>query len=143
MRIIVVDQPFMVALLRRMLAGLGFERVDTAADGLEALGMLRERPYDLIMADLDLPPLGGLKLLKVVRSDTGSLRDTSFAMMATDAAVADVAAARRVGIDGFLLKPFPAARLRATINRLGHTPGSRLRSQRWPDEGAAVAAGDA
>jgi CheY-like chemotaxis protein len=119
MRIIVVDdEPRMAVLLLRMLGRLGLQRVDTANDGSEALGPIRERPYDLIIADLKTAPMSGLELLKVVRTDASRLRDTPFIMMAAEAAVADVAAASAVGIEGFLLKPFPVARLRATISGL-------------------------
>jgi two-component system chemotaxis response regulator CheY len=119
MRIIVVDsEPLMVALLLRMLGRLGVRKFATANDGSQALGLLRARPYDLIIADVKTVPMGGLELLKFVRSDASSLRHTPFIVTADEAAGADIAAARAVGIDGFLLKPFSVARLRAGIEPL-------------------------
>ncbi|MBI3456965.1 MAG: response regulator [Candidatus Rokubacteria bacterium] len=58
-RILVVDDETEVAgVLAEMLTAEGHD-VETAADGVRALAMLRERPYDLILTDLRMPELDG------------------------------------------------------------------------------------
>ena len=68
-RILVVED---TELLRRMyhdkLAADGFD-VSTAADGLEALNVLRTTHFDLIVLDLIMPRMGGLEVLETVKAD--------------------------------------------------------------------------
>jgi DNA-binding NtrC family response regulator len=53
--------------LGKVLARAGYQ-VAVAADGQEALQVLRERPFDLVFADLRMPRLSGLDLLRNIRS---------------------------------------------------------------------------
>lgn len=53
---------------RRALASRGYV-VDVTRDGSEALGMLRCRPYHLIVTDLIMPRMGGLSLLERLRDE--------------------------------------------------------------------------
>ena len=46
---------------------LGLE-VDAAADGAEALAMLEQKPYSLLITDLRMPRLGGMKLIQEVQN---------------------------------------------------------------------------
>ncbi len=68
-RILVVED---TELLRRIyhdkLASLGYE-VHTAGDGLEALGIIRSTPLDLILLDLIMPRMGGLEVLETIKAD--------------------------------------------------------------------------
>jgi CheY-like chemotaxis protein len=58
-RILVVeDEPMISGLMREVLQAEG-HAVDVAASGIEALGRLQERSYDLIVSDLRMPGLDG------------------------------------------------------------------------------------
>jgi DNA-binding NarL/FixJ family response regulator len=50
--------------LKRLLGGIGMTDVAEAADGRDALAMVKARPFTLIILDLNLPGLGGLELLR-------------------------------------------------------------------------------
>jgi CheY-like chemotaxis protein len=66
-RVLVVDDSISVRrLLARQLRNLGFQ-VDEVTDGLQALGRLRDRSYDLIVTDLEMPRLDGFTLLAELR----------------------------------------------------------------------------
>lgn len=54
--------------LRDILAGAGYE-VDTAVDGVDALSKLAERPFSLVMSDVDMPRMNGFELTKRIRAD--------------------------------------------------------------------------
>lgn len=68
-RILVVED---TELLRRMykdrLVQDGYE-VDDAPDGIAALALLRERPFDLVLLDLIMPRMGGIQVLEAVKQD--------------------------------------------------------------------------
>jgi len=68
-RVLVVED---TELLRRMYKDRlildGFEVVD-AADGLAALALLRDQPFDLVLLDLIMPRMGGIQVLEAVKQD--------------------------------------------------------------------------
>jgi two-component system cell cycle sensor histidine kinase/response regulator CckA len=64
--LVVDDEAPMRALARRILEEDGY-RVAEASDGLEAMALLAERSFDLIVADLAMPNLGGDELICRVR----------------------------------------------------------------------------
>lgn len=67
MKILIVDDEVnLLQSLGDVLRSKGF-MVGTARNGLEALDKLKERFFDLIIADLKMPRMGGMELLKVVR----------------------------------------------------------------------------
>jgi len=66
-RILVVeDEEDMAVLLRRVLERRGFS-VDLAGDGTEALAALATRPYALLITDIFMPRMNGLRLLEAAR----------------------------------------------------------------------------
>ena len=67
--LIVDDYKTMLRIIRNLLKQLGFEEVDEASDGSEALAKMRERKYGLIISDWNMPNCSGLDLLKRVRAD--------------------------------------------------------------------------
>src|SRR5215469_1795474 len=50
----------------RALRSLGFV-VDVAADGREAVDLLREKAFDTVISDINMPHMGGMELLRAVR----------------------------------------------------------------------------
>ena len=115
MPVLVVDDfQTMVRILRRQLAQLGFNDVDDAADGTEALAKIRAKPYGLVISDWNMSPMTGLDLLLEVRADE-SLRDTRFIMVTAEGKLESVIAARKAGVDSYIVKPFNAQSLRTKI----------------------------
>ena len=62
--LVVDDQKVMLELTRRVLSRLGFENIDEASDGYQALTLLREKKHKLVLSDLHMAAMGGLQLLK-------------------------------------------------------------------------------
>ncbi len=71
MKILVVDDyNTMRRIIGNLLKQLGFENIDEAADGTEALKTLEENgPHGLIISDWNMEPMTGLQLLKEVREN--------------------------------------------------------------------------
>ena len=78
--LIVDDYKTMLRIIRNLLKQLGFENVDEATDGSQALQKLRQKPYSLVISDWNMEPMTGLQLLKEVRADS-KLKETPFIMV--------------------------------------------------------------
>ena len=118
MRILVVEDD---AAVRDSLARtLRFEghRVDTAADGLEALDAVREAEPDAMILDVSMPRLDGLQTCRLLRADGVVL---PILMLTARDSVGDRVAGLDAGADDYLVKPFALqellARLRALLRR--------------------------
>jgi len=69
-RVLVVDDDATVLETSRLVLGRAGHEVTVADRGAAALSALRARPFDLVLADYQLPDFSGLDLLRLVRSDT-------------------------------------------------------------------------
>ena len=99
-------------------------RVDSVATGEEGLELLEEDFYDVVLLDLDLPGIHGLKVLCA----GPSLQvDTQFIVLTGAASIDDAVEAMKGGAWDFLTKPFSAQRLLVTIGRALET--GRLRRE--------------
>ena len=117
--LIVDDQEVMVELMMRYMRKMGFEDVDHTSDGVQALEMLHKKPYWVVISDLNMEPLGGLQLLRSVRSER---LKTRFVMATGDLNSANVTAAKRLGVDCYLLKPFSRQQLEGRLAELLRSP---------------------
>ncbi|MBL1420974.1 MAG: two-component system response regulator [Hyphomicrobiales bacterium] len=116
MEVLVVDDyKTMIRIIRNLLKQLGFENIDDAADGAEALGKLKEKSYGLIISDWNMEPMTGYELLKEVRGDD-VLSKTPFIMVTAESKTENVIAAKKAGVNNYIVKPFNAATLKSKIN---------------------------
>jgi two-component system chemotaxis response regulator CheY len=112
--LVVDDYQTMIRIIRNLLKQLGFEDVDDALDGSQAMEKMRRRRYGLVISDWNMEPMTGYELLKVVRSDN-SLRDTPFIMVTAESKTDNVVAAKKAGVSNYIVKPFNAQTLKAKI----------------------------
>lgn len=121
-RILVVDDEVRVlASLRRGLELSDFEVV-TAADGAEALSMVRATTPDAMVLDVNLPELDGVGVVTALRA-MGD--DIPICVLSARTAVSDRIACLERGADDYLTKPFDLGELVARLNAL-------LRRRRQP-----------
>ena len=109
--LVVDDYKTMVRIIRNLLKQLGFENVDEAADGAEALTKMKAKPYGLVISDWNMEPMTGFELLKEVRSDD-TLKGTPFIMVTAESKTENVIAAKKAGVNNYIVKPFNAATLK-------------------------------
>ena len=112
--LVVDDYKTMIRIIRNLLKQLGFEDVDDAADGTEALQKMKERRYGLVISDWNMEPMTGYELLKNVRSD-GGLSKTPFIMVTAESKTENVIAAKKAGVNNYIVKPFNAQTLKSKI----------------------------
>lgn len=112
--LVVDDYQTMVRIIRNLLKQLGFEDVDEASDGSQAFQKMKERRYGLIISDWNMQPMTGYELLKQVRADR-DLHATPFIMVTAESKTENVIAAKRAGVNNYIVKPFNAQTLKAKI----------------------------
>jgi two-component system response regulator QseB len=96
----------------------GGHSVTEIADGHEAIRLVGDRAFDVVLSDVRLPGIDGLTLLRTVRKDAPL---TDFILMTAFADVGEAVAALKEGASDYLTKPFDVdellARLRALLRR--------------------------
>ena len=112
--LVVDDYNTMIRIIRNLLKQLGFEDVDDASDGSAALTKLREKKYGLVISDWNMEPMTGYELLKEVRADPG-LNKTPFIMVTAESKTENVIAAKKAGVNNYIVKPFNADTLKTKI----------------------------
>ncbi len=113
--LVVDDYKTMIRIIRNLLKQLGFSDVDDAADGTEALGKMKQKRYGLVISDWNMEPMTGYELLKEVRTDDGLAR-TPFIMVTAESKTENVIAAKKAGVNNYIVKPFNAATLKSKID---------------------------
>lgn len=113
--LVVDDYKTMIRIIRNLLKQLGFDDVDEAADGSEALAKMRAKKYGLVISDWNMEPMTGYELLKEVRADT-ALSKTPFIMVTAESKTENVIAAKKAGVDNYIVKPFNAQTLKSKID---------------------------
>jgi EAL domain-containing protein (putative c-di-GMP-specific phosphodiesterase class I) len=107
------DQPETRRSIARVLRHAGYE-VDTAEDGQDALNALLTGSYDGIVTDIQMPGLGGIELLKLVRSHDP---DLPVILITGAPAVETAIQALDHGAYKYMLKPVRAKELEETVHK--------------------------
>jgi len=112
--LVVDDYSTMVRIIRNLLRQVGFSDVDDANDGAAALAKMRAKRYGLVISDWNMEPMSGYELLLQVRADP-ALGETPFIMVTAESKTDNVMAARKAGVNNYIVKPFNAQTLRTKI----------------------------
>jgi len=112
--LVVDDYSTMVRIIRNLLRQLGFADVDDAPDGAAALAKMRSKRYGLVISDWNMEPMTGFDLLRQVRDDP-QLEETPFIMVTAESRTENVIAARKAGVNNYIVKPFNAQTLKTKI----------------------------
>jgi two-component system sensor histidine kinase/response regulator len=130
-RVLVVDDEEMI----RSTAMAFLEKIglpsDAAQDGEEAMNMLRDGQYDLILSDVSMPGMDGIQLMREVKK---SYPDLAFIIMTGytgDYTYADIISS---GASDYISKPFDMKELKAKIERIGREKGILAELQETNDQ---------
>lgn len=117
MKILAVDDSAtMRRIIRNQLKQSGYEEVDEAANGREALSLLTKAPYDLLITDWNMPDMSGLDLVKEVRRSE-PIKTIPILMVTTVSTKEDIVTALKAGVNGYVVKPFDTATLQAKVTQ--------------------------
>lgn len=112
--LVVDDERHLCNGLRRVLEKEGYE-VSTAQDGLTALGMVDERPPDVILLDLMMPGLDGREVCRRVREVAPAIQVIYFTAKA-EPIDATVFRQLRTEADAFLSKPATSRQILSKVS---------------------------
>jgi len=112
--LIVDDYSTMIRIIRNLLRQLGFADVDDASDGESALAKMKDKRYGLVISDWNMEPMTGYQLLRELREDP-LLKRIPFIMVTAESKTENVIAAKKAGVDNYIVKPFNAQTLKAKI----------------------------
>jgi two-component system chemotaxis response regulator CheY len=106
------------------LRSAGYEVVE-ATDGQEALEYAREHPVDLVLTDVNMPRMDGIRLVSELRA-LPSYRLTPLLLLTTESSPQRKQEGKQAGATGWMVKPFNPDQLLATLSRvLGNLPMAR------------------
>jgi two-component system chemotaxis response regulator CheY len=108
--LIIEDSPTMRQLISFALKRLQGVHIVEASDGVDGLKKLSTDKYDLILTDINMPIMDGLKLVSVVRNDA-NYRDTPIVVITTEGAQEDRERALALGANDYITKPIQAGRI--------------------------------
>jgi sigma-B regulation protein RsbU (phosphoserine phosphatase) len=100
--------------LTMMLSLEGYDDVAVANDGAQALEMLKEREFDLLLLDVMMPRLNGYEVLQHLK-EQGRLRDLPVLMISAVTELDSVVRCIELGADDYLSKPFNPVLLKARL----------------------------
>lgn len=115
--LIVEDSPAVRQVLALHLRRFRGSRVTEAANGAEAVGKLSAGGIDLILTDINMPVMDGLKLVTLVRNNP-QLKDLPIIIITTKGAEEDRERGLALGANAYIAKPVLAGELLRTIEKL-------------------------
>jgi DNA-binding NtrC family response regulator len=118
---VIDDEPIVGKRLKRVFEKEGFD-VQTFTDSLTAVKALETTHYDIIITDLKMEGIDGMKILEIVREqyqDTRVFIITGYGKRATDQE------ALKKGASGFLIKPFRIEELKQVIRKAVSDSGNQ------------------
>lgn len=114
--LIVEDSATTRALIRAVIDELGDVETIEAASGFEALKMLPQQEYDLIITDINMPDINGLELINFVRSND-RYKQIPIVIVSTERSEEDKKRGMALGATAYVTKPFKSDDLQEIIKK--------------------------
>lgn len=113
--LVVEDSPTMRQLISFAMKRVSNSKVIEATDGVDALKKLSSEKIDLILADINMPVMDGLKLVSLVRGNP-AYKDIPVIIITTEGAEEDKKKAISIGANAYLPKPIQTQELLKLVN---------------------------
>lgn len=121
--LLVDDSKTTKAVIAKALAmsGVALGSLYDGANGLEGLAILRQEKVDLVFADINMPLMGGMEMVSLMKGDE-ALKGIPIVIISTEGSATRIQELERLGINAFLRKPFQPEALKKTVDSiLGET----------------------
>lgn len=115
--LIVEDSPMMRQLLVFALSRVKHITVTEADDGVDGLKKLATGKFDIVLTDINMPIMDGLKLVKRIRSDEAH-KDVPIIIITTEGSQEDRQRAMALGATAYITKPIQAPQVIAKVKEL-------------------------
>lgn len=118
MKILVVDDmSTMRRIVKNILKQLGFNNLEEAENGQEALTKLKADSYGFVVSDWNMPVMMGIDLLRAIRADE-KLKQIPVLMVTAEAQKENLMEAVQAGVSNYVVKPFTAETMQEKINKI-------------------------
>jgi len=118
LRVLVVDDsPLARKHISRVLRNLGIEIIETAENGQEAVGIIENTYFDLVVTDFNMPEMDGEALTRYIRENS-SQNAIPIMMVTSEANESRLAAVQQAGVSGICDKPFEPGAVRQMIQAI-------------------------
>ncbi len=115
--IFVEDSPTMRRIIMNSLNKIGIDDVTEAENGVDALDKMGDANWDMVITDWNMPEMNGEELVKELRSKDQH-KDTPILMITTRGMQDDVMTAIKMGVNGYVVKPFTPEILKKKIGEI-------------------------
>jgi two-component system chemotaxis response regulator CheY len=115
--LVVEDSPTMRQLIIFALKRLRDSRVVEASDGVDGYKKLSQEKFDIIITDINMPVMDGLKLVSLIRKDLNH-KNVPIVIITTEGAVEDKQRAMSLGANAYITKPIQASKVLTTVKEL-------------------------
>lgn len=105
--------------------GITENDITQAENGTEALDKIKNRNFDLVLTDINMPEISGLELVQKVRQELGR-NDLPIIIISTKGSEAEVEKGMEIGASGYLSKPISMNQLRELVTKLLLEEGKSL-----------------
>jgi len=114
--LIVEDSATTRSLIRAVIDELGEYETVEAGSGFEALKMLPQQDYDLIVTDINMPDINGLELINFVRNNP-RYNHLPIIIVSTERSKEDKKRGMALGATAYVTKPFKSSELQEIIKK--------------------------
>ncbi len=115
--LVVEDSPTMRQLIGFALKRMPGVEVMEASDGVDGLKKINSNHFDLIITDINMPVMDGLKLISLVRKDV-NYKNVPIMIITTEGGAEDRERALTLGADAYITKPIQAGNVVDTVKSL-------------------------
>jgi two-component system, chemotaxis family, chemotaxis protein CheY len=117
MKVLAVDDSASMRSLVAMTLGNAGIEVTQAKDGIEALEIASTTEFDVVLADINMPRMDGIQLIRELRADP-RYRLTPILMLTTESSDEDKREGKAAGATGWIVKPFEPSSLINALRRV-------------------------
>ncbi|MCD6099353.1 MAG: response regulator [Candidatus Marinimicrobia bacterium] len=115
--LVVDDSPTMRRIIINALNKIGYSDIGEASNGKEALDTLRSEEYKLVLTDWNMPEMTGEQFVRELMQDE-KLKSIPVIMVTTRGMKEDVITAVKLGVRGYIVKPFTPEVLKEKIEEV-------------------------
>lgn len=115
--LVVDDSPLARKHISRVITNIGIEHIDQAENGRQAIDLINEHFYDLVITDYNMPEVDGEMLTRYVRENSNQ-SSVPIIMVTSEGNDARLSAIQQSGVSGICDKPFEIGQVRSLIKKV-------------------------
>ncbi len=115
--LVVDDMMSMRNIVKRSLVEIGYQDIQFAANGEEALEKLKSGEFGLVLLDWNMPIMSGIEVLRTMRANP-AFQKIPVLMVTAEAQMENIMEAVQAGVSDYLVKPFSGQALQEKLEKV-------------------------